>query len=245
MPKSSAQPKKVALKKQAKLEQKQQKQQKKNEDLFAKALNKFGSSALEADKLYIDQSLEQTPGWIQPLAAMIRAGALNALLKSHTDQDAGCPGRRWKGKASKLVHIPSEVKIAMLQACLSEKQTIPDPLLVRPEWVDFAFEVQFWCTGDTPLPSHPTLRTFETMVQLGVDRVAELKFNFLSENLEEQEDEKVLWSLQDADEGAELVCHLWKDPVEVRLPKFARWCQLVFVVNYFSRWFGSSRWPGR
>ena len=73
----------------------------KNEQIFQKALTKYNTSALEADKLYISQSLEETPAWVQPLAALIRAGALNALLKAHDAPEEVDSATHWKGKAKK------------------------------------------------------------------------------------------------------------------------------------------------
>ena len=191
-----AAPKKTANKQQQKLAAKQQKNREKNEQIFQKALTKYTTSALEADKLFISQSLEETPGWVQPLAALIRAGALNAMGKAHDTPEESDSATQWKGKAKKWVHVPTEVKVAMLQASAPSVELLKE-IVENVDCLEHVFRVQFWLVDATPLAQHPDIRHFETVKQLAKERVADLGRNFLEHQSNLKNIPSEIWTLED------------------------------------------------
>lgn len=189
-------PQKTVNKQQQKLAAKQQKNREKNEQIFQKALTKYNTSALEADKLYISQSLEETPAWVQPLAALIRAGALNALLKAHDAPEEVDSATHWKGKAKKWAQVPISVKVAMLQASAPAVE-LPKEILEKADCLDHVFRVQFWLVDATPLAQHPDIRLFETVKQLAREKVADLGWNFLEHQSNLKKVPSEIWTLED------------------------------------------------
>ena len=131
------------------LQKKQQRAEAKNEQIFEKALSKYELTHTESDRLYILSMLEQNVGWVKPLANLIRSGAFNNLLRPKNEELPGGEAEKWRGRARKLVDVPSAVKVDMLNVTL--KHPPPNP---APAWLDVAFMVQFWISEATPLPEH-------------------------------------------------------------------------------------------
>ena len=50
--------------------------------VFAKSLASFEKSSAERARAYVDQQLDDNPGWVRPLADLMRDGALQALIRS-------------------------------------------------------------------------------------------------------------------------------------------------------------------
>ena len=59
---------------------KEQKARQKNEARFASAVRGSQASLLEQDFQFVTDTLQDNPRWIQPLAGLIRSGALNGIL---------------------------------------------------------------------------------------------------------------------------------------------------------------------
>ena len=97
----AASAKKQQEKQAARRRAKEEKLAKKSERVFAKSLASFEKSSAERARAFVDQQLDDNPGWVRPLADLMRDGALQALIRSGAAEAEGLSGgpRRWSGKA--------------------------------------------------------------------------------------------------------------------------------------------------
>jgi hypothetical protein len=137
----------AVAKKESKIALKEQKLQARNEKLLEGALAKFERSSVDGDLNYIHKALQETPGFIPPLARLLRQGALNTLLRCHeSSEQADTGGEKWQGKARKLLDLPASAQARMLLASglkLSTEQQ-NDAELVKSA---FALHIQWLTNG--------------------------------------------------------------------------------------------------
>lgn len=146
---------------------KEEKLAKKSERVFAKSLASFEKSSAERARAYVDQQLDDNPGWVRPLADLMRDGALQALIRSGTMEAEG--GRssmaaRWSGKAKSFGCLPDEAKAHMLESIGIK---IDDDGISEDTLTAF-FCVQFFVDPDTALP--PNCRSYDALTVLAKER---------------------------------------------------------------------------
>ena len=216
------------MQKQEKLKKREVALQKRNDAIMDKALEKYASSAMETDRAYIDSALADNPGWVRPLAQLIRHGALKGLLRNKAggledEEDQG--KEKWRGKCKKLVDLPETVKVAMLQASGVD---VPEPLTGAA--LDAAFALQFWIASSVAIPNHSRVRWVETLKEFARARYRDLPFNFLIQDRlgkiakSAGEDATMeclrLWKVDTSEEKVTLSCLMVDtEPLTCDLPK--------------------------
>ena len=210
----------AVAKKESKAALKEQKLQARNEKLLEGALAKFERSSVEGDLNYIHKALQETPGFIPPLARLLRQGALNTLLRSHdSSEQPVTDGEKWQGKARKLLDLPESAQARMLLATglkLSTEQQ-NDAELVKS-----AFALQFWLVKETALPVHERIRHVSTLEMYAKKRVEEIGFAPLEKVAPESiQGGMELWVL----DGTTLSCAFFEDEEKTlpSLPDGAQW----------------------
>ena len=176
---------------------KEEKIKKKNEKVFAKSLQNYSKGSNERARAFVDQALDDNPGWIRGLADLIRDGALQALLKGVRSEQGGPEAHvveRWSGKAKTWGELPSDAKVRMLE---SVGVGIPQEG-VAEQTLDVFFSVQFFVDHDVPLPAN--CRSFEVLEQLAKERFRSLGSSALASECKEI---KPCYALADG----ELCCH--------------------------------------
>ena len=158
---------KAALRRKAK----EEKLAKRNERTFAKSLANFQESSFEGARAFVDGQLDDNPGWIRPLADLIRDGALQTLLRTTAagpSESTGPSAGKWVGKAKTFGELPTEAMAFMLEA-IGVK--VGDGV-VRDVLSNF-FLVQFFVDESVALPAGS--RSFEVLDKIAKDRFKALK----------------------------------------------------------------------
>ncbi|CAK9055955.1 unnamed protein product [Durusdinium trenchii] len=157
---------------------KEQKARQKNEARFASAVRGSQASLLEQDFQFVTDTLQDNPRWIQPLAGLIRSGALNGILKDNFDEEnASSVGPKWKGRAKTWLQLPLEMKVAMIEATGLSLQ----PDLRTDDFVKRAFQLQFWVGAGPKIPLKRTdIRQVSTLERFAKLRVESLGVNYLN-----------------------------------------------------------------
>lgn len=139
-------------KKDLKQQLKAEKQIKKNEKCLEKALSAYQKQGHQTDFDFIIAQLEQTPKWVAPLAQLIRHGAMGVLLKTGSMEaektEVRHLGEKWQGKAKRILQLPLEVLVSMLEKAklkLSEDDATDE---ARPRYC----ATRLSCTGASGLP---------------------------------------------------------------------------------------------
>ena len=166
----AASAKKQQEKQAARRRAKEEKLAKKSERVFAKSLASFEKSSAERARAFVDQQLDDNPGWVRPLADLMRDGALQALIRSGAAEAEGLSGgpRRWSGKAKSFGCLPDECNEHMLQTIGVKIQDGG----VSEDTLTAVFCLQFFVDPDTPLP--PNCRSFDALAAMAQERFATL-----------------------------------------------------------------------
>ena len=194
----SAGPRKPTAKQVQKQAAKDKKQRERNEATFNVAVQNSKSTILDVDMRFIQDTLNQNPLWISPLAGLIRSGSLNGLLKEVATKDT-LAGLRWKGRCTKLAQLPLDMCLLMLQATGVE---LSEDIAQDESFVRALFAGQFWVSAQTPLPNRPDIRSQTTLEKLARTRIKEtLKRNWAAalnsqESLGNSRETLQLWSLE-------------------------------------------------
>ena len=177
---------------------KEAKMQKKAEKTFAKSMASFAESSFERARAFVDTQLDDNPGWIRPLADLIRDGALQTLLKSGQSLAEGGGGdtrsqpQKWTGKAKTFGELPDEAKVHMLSKIGVDIDTSGEA--VSEEILDSFFAVQFFVGPDAPLPAGA--RSFDVLEKMAVQRFESLGGHRVAPQVTSQFDQ-VCFSLED------------------------------------------------